>query len=170
VTGNLLVNGGGEDGNANDVPPYGWTIVYGPSWSSSWNLATPVAGSRTISAGLGPPLMNQFTLVQQMHVAPLTTWGDAAGVRFYYRAYHRSETNGNDPTWVVLRFHDSGGGELAAYPSGQFSGTTWNESVGNFLAPAGTHHVQLALECNRVYNTWCSGFFDGLEVWAEWLG
>lgn len=93
-----------------------------------------------------------------------------AGVRLYYRAFHRSETEGNDPTWVELRFLGSGGNELAVYPSGQYSGITWNESVGNFLAPAGTHYVQLSLQRNRVLNEWCSGFFDGMEVWAEWLG
>jgi hypothetical protein len=170
VTGNLLINGGGELGNASDIPPTGWTIVYGPNWSASWNAATPFEGNRTISAGYGPPGPTQFTLVQQMHATPLTSWGDASGVRFYYRAFHRAESAGNDPTWVVLRFIDSGGAELSAYPSAQFSGTTWNESAGNVLAPASTHHVQLVLECTRVYNNWCSGFFDGLEVWAEWLG
>lgn len=170
ATANLLVNGGGELGNANDIPPMGWTIAYGPSWSSSWVLATPQEGSRTISAGWGPPVLNDFTLHQQINVAGLTAWGDAAGVRLYYRVFHRSETEGNDPTWVELRFLGSGGNELGSYPSSQYSGITWNESVGNFLAPAGTHYVQLSLRCNRVLNDWCSGFFDGMEVWAEWLG
>jgi hypothetical protein len=170
VTGNLLINGGGEQGNATDSPPMGWTIAYGPSWSANWFVAPPVEGLRTISAGWGPPGVNQFTLHQQIDVAALTTWGDAAGVRFYFRAFHRSETEGNDPTWVVLRFRDGGGAELTSTSSPMFSGTTWNESVGNTLAPAGTYHVQLVLECTRVMNTWCSGFYDGLEVWAEWLG
>lgn len=169
-TGNLLVNGGGELGNAIDTPPMGWFIGYGPSWSANWPEATPVEGNRTISAGWGPPGPNQFTLYQQVPVAPLTTWGDAAGVRFYYRAFHRAETDGNDPTWVELRFHDAAGAELAVFPSSPYAGTTWNESVGNFVAPAGTHHVRMSLECDRVVSDWCSGFFDGLEVWAEWVG
>jgi hypothetical protein len=172
VTGNLLVNGGGELGNSNDVPPMGWNIGYGPSWSANWfeKGLTPVEGSRTISAGWGPPDVNGFTLHQQIDVAALTAWGDAAGVRVYYRAFHRSETEGNDPTWVELRFHDAGGGELALHPSSLYSSITWNESVGNFVAPPSARTVQLSLQCNRVANDWCSGFFDGLEVWAEWLG
>jgi hypothetical protein len=170
VTGNLLVNGGGELGNATDSPPMGWTVAYGPSWSANWDEVPPVEGDRTISAGWGPPGVNQFTLHQQINVAALTTWGDATGMRFYFRVFHRSETEGNDPTWVILRFRDISGGELASSPSVMFSGTTWNESVGNSLAPAGTHRVQLVLECTRVVNDWCSGFYDGMEVWAEWLG
>jgi len=170
ATANLLINGGGELGDATDIPPMGWTIVYGPNWSASWLLAPPVEGARTISAGWGPPGTNNFTLYQQLDAASLTTWGDAVGVRFYYRAFHRAETDGNDPTWVEFRFLDAGGLELAIYPSSLSSGATWYESTGNFLAPPGTHQVQLALQCDRVANDWCSGFFDGLEVWAEWLG
>lgn len=172
ATGNLLVNGGGELGNATDVPPMGWTIVFGPSWSANWfeEGLIPIEGMRTISAGWGPPESNSFTLYQQVDVAALTTWGDAAGVRVYYRAFHRSETEGNDPTWVELRFLDSGGSELGLHPSSLYSSTIWNESVGNFFAPPGTRSVQLSLQCNRVMNEWCSGFFDGLEIWAEWLG
>lgn len=172
ATGNLLVNGGGELGNATDVPPMGWTIVYGPSWSANWfeEGLTPIEGVRTISAGWGPPDVSGFTLQQRIDVGALTTWGDAAGVRIYYRAFHRSETEGNDPTWVELRFRDGGGGELALHPSSLHSSTTWNESVGNFVAPPSSRAVELSLQCNRVMNEWCSGFFDGLEVWAEWLG
>jgi hypothetical protein len=170
ITRNLLVNGGGEAGNAADTPPMGWQIVTGPSWSANWPLAPPVEGSRTISAGWGPPELDQFTLHQQVHVAPLTTWGDAAGVRFYFRAYHRAESDLNDPTWVVLRLRNAGGSDVGMTQSPPFSGTSWNLSEGNLLAPADTHYLQFALECNRDYNNWCSGFFDDLEVWAEWLG
>jgi hypothetical protein len=170
VTDNLLINGGGEQGAATDSPPMGWTIAYGPSWSMNWNAAPAVEGARTISAGWGPPGIDDFTLYQQLDVAALTTWGDAAGVRFYFRAFHRSETVGNDPTQVVLRFRDGGGAELASISSPELSGITWNESVGNTVAPPGTYHVQLVLECTREMNDWCSGFYDGMEVWAEWLG
>jgi hypothetical protein len=169
ATGNLLINGGGELGSATDSPPMGWTIGYGPAWSSS-DLVPPVEGSRTISAGWGPPGINEFSLQQAIDVSSLTTWGDAAGVRFYYRAFHRAETDGNDPTSVVLRARDAGGSELGAFPSPPYAGTTCNESVNNVVVPPGTTAVVLELLCDRVQLEWCSGFFDGLEVWAEWLG
>lgn len=167
ATGNLLINGGGEAGNA--IPPMGWTPVTGSNWSANWNQVPPVEGTRTISAGFGPDIV-QFTLLQQVHVTPLTNWGSAAGVRFYYRAFHRTGYENDDPNWVVLRFRDSGSGLLGEHPSGTISSTVWNESVGNFLAPANTHYVQLVLECTRTMGQYCNGFFDGLEVWAEWTG
>lgn len=170
ATGNLLVNGGGELGNADDIPPMGWTIGYGPSWSTSWNEATPMEGSRTISAGWGPPGMNTFSLLQAIDVSSLTSWGDAGGVRVYYRVFHRAETNGNDPSSVILRLRDAGGAEVGAFPSPPYAGATWNETTSNVLAPAAATTVVLELQCDRQMNDWCGGFFDGIEVWAEWLG
>jgi hypothetical protein len=170
ATGNLLINGGGESGSATDVPPMGWTIGYGPNWSSGWDEVVPVEGARTISAGWGPPGVNAFSLHQAIDVSSLTTWGDAAGVRLYHRAFQRSETDGNDPTSVVLRVLDASGAELGAFPSSPYAGTAWNESVSNVLAPPGTTTVVLELLCDRQLNDWCGGFFDGVEVWAEWLG
>jgi len=170
MTGNLLINGGGELGLATDIPPMGWTIGYGPNWSANWMEAMPQEGSRTISAGWGPPVINDFTLRQDVDIAALTTWGDASGVRVHYRAFHRSETDGNDPTWIELRFLDNGGSETHLYPGSLFSGITWNETAGDILVPAGVRFAQLSLQCNRVMNEWCSGFYDGMEVWVEWAG
>lgn len=170
TTANLLVNGGGELGDADDIPPMGWTIGYGPSWAVDSILVPPAEGTRTIFAGWGPPMGDAFSLFQSIDVTSLTTWDDAAGVRFHYRAFHRAEASNDDPSWVLLRFLDAGGGEIGTHPSSLFSGATWNQSTGDLLAPAGTHHVELALECNRALGDACSGFFDGVELWAEWSG
>lgn len=169
VTGNLLVNPGGELGEATAIPPMGWTLESGSNWSASWGLVAPLEGARTISAGYGPPDLTQFTLHQVVPVAALTTWGDAEGVRFYYRAHHGGEADGDDPTWVELRFRSSSE-QLEAHPSEIYTGAAWHESAADFVAPAETRYVQLALQCTRVVDTWCSGFFDDLEVWAEWAG
>jgi hypothetical protein len=170
VTGNLLVNGGGELGNALDSPPMGWVLGYGPSWSANWPLAVPYEGNRTISAGWGPPDINNFTLDQPVSLAAITSWGDGAGLRVHYRAFHRSEAEGNDPTWIELRFLDSGGNEMGLHAGSLYSGTAWNESMGTLEAPPSAHSLRLSLQCDRLVTDWCGGFFDGVEVWAEWSG
>ena len=170
TTDNLVINGGGELGEATDIPPMGWASGYGPSWSASWLIGKPVEGDRVISAGWGPPGPNTFTLDQQVDIEALTTWGDAEGVRVRYRAFHRSEAMNDDPTWIELRFLDSAGIEMEVYPGSQHSSPEWNESTGDFVLPAGTHSVRLSLQCERMAGDACSGFFDGVELWAEWTG
>jgi hypothetical protein len=170
TTRNLLINGGGELGDAIDIPPMGWVIDYGPNWSASGQAVTPYEGRRTISPGWGPPGVNDFVLHQQVDLASLTTWGDANGLQVHCRAFHRAVYSGDDPTWIELRFFDSGGGEMELHPGGLFSGITWNESQLSTPVPMGAHDTRLVLQCDRAAGDVCSGYFDGLELWAEWQG
>jgi hypothetical protein len=170
TTSNLLINGGGELGDATDIPPMGWVIDYGPNWSASGQSVTPYEGSRTISPGWGPPGVDDFTLHQQVDMAGLTTWGDANGLQIHYRAFHRAVFDGDDPTWIELRFFDSAGVEMAVHPGTYFSGTTWNQSQLSMLLPVGVHDARLVLQCDRAFGDACSGYFDGVELWAEWQG
>lgn len=170
TTANLVINGGGEEGEATDIPPMGWTNTYGPSWSANWLIGKPVEGDRVISAGWGPPGDLYFTLDQVVDIAAHTTWDDAAGLQIHYRASHRAEGMGDDPTWIEVRVLDGSGGEIGLHPGSLHSGTHWNMSVGTFQAPLGAHSVRISLQCDRMTGDSCSGFFDGIELWAEWAG
>jgi hypothetical protein len=172
TTDNLLMNGGGEEGDPLDIPPVSWEAASGPTWSTNWNPVEvgTVEGSRVISAGWGPPDLTVFTLFQLVSGESLTNWDDAAGVRFSYRASHRPESADDDPTWVQLRFLDASGLELEAHVSDTNAAAAWLESEGSFVAPAGTRRVQIMLGCQRMVVDSCNGFFDGIELWAEWPG
>lgn len=171
VTRNLVYNGGGEDGAAMAIPPMDWSIGYGPTWMAI-ETDMPYADARVISAGWGPPepMPNTFTLDQQVDIAALTTWDDGAGLQIRYQAFHRSEAMGDDPTWIELRFLDSGAQEMGLHPGSYHSGTDWYMSVGNVQAPPGAHYVRISLQCDRMIGDACSGFFDGVELFAEWAG
>lgn len=171
VTENLLINGGGEEGMPLTIPPEGWMAISGPNWSSNANPpGGPLEGARTISAGWGPPRLSAFTLQQRVPVASLTTWADAEGVRFHYRAFHRAQNAGDDPTWVILSFHDAAGAELEVHSSPANTLAAWVQSEGEWVAPPNTHRVQMLLVCERLVLDVCSGYFDGVEVWAQWDG
>ena len=168
TTGDLVVNGGGEEGGSFQSPPVGWT-------SSDFNWAVseavdPHEGDRTLHAGLAITVANPTVLVQQIDVAQLTQWGDAAGVTFHFRAHHRAQFTDNDPTEVVLRFLAANSSELGVNPSGQNASTHWVEVSGDWVAPPSTHFVRIELRCSTLPTNLCNGHFDGVQLWAEWNG
>lgn len=169
MTGNLVINGGGEEGNGFETPT-GWSSAKG-AWVTTTTGVMPEQGIRTIVGGWTfswDP--DDYRLHQSISVAPLTTWGDAAGVRFYFRVHHRPATAGEDPTWASLRFLSGEGSVLESQPTATNSTAVWLESTGDWVAPANTHTVQVELACDRTTLYECNGHFDGVEVWAEWNG
>lgn len=167
TTGNLLRNGGGEQGSLDEHPPLGWESLAGASWASTAELS--YMGDYSIFAGLAAG-SDEFILFQSIDAAGLTNWGDAEGVRFYYRAYHRGWDLNNDLTQVSVRFSDAQEQELEQHPTGIYSSNTWMESTGDHEAPPRTHDVQMFLECHYVSGYECGGYFDEVELWAEWSG
>ncbi len=169
ATGNLLVNGGGEEGDLKAIPPEGWDIASGPNWTTT-DSAVPVVGDRTIYAGDAPMGFDTFVLHQVVQVSPLTTWGDAEGVRFFFSAYHRAWSAGSDPNHVEFRFADAGVSELALHVFPTNDTSSWVQRSDDWEAPADTHHIQVLLVCDRETGDLCRGYFDEVEVWAQWLG
>ena len=167
TTSNLIRNGGGEQGSVDDHPPVGWESYSGTNWAINPELAH--MGSYSIHAGSqsGP---NGFVLFQSVDAVELTNWGNAEGVRFYFRAYQRGYEPNNDGAEVSLRFADAQGEELEFHSTGIYADEAWLESTGDHEAPPNTHDAQLLLVCHHYVGPECSAYFDEIEVWAEWLG
>lgn len=170
MTGNLVINGGGEEGGAFDIPPPGWDTDSGINWVTTSNNVTPIEGNRTIFAGTAIAVSNPTVLYQHIGVAPLTQWGDAAGVMFHFSAHHRAWTSSNNPTTVILRFLGSDMSALGANPSSTNSQASWAQFSGDWVAPPGTHFIRVELVCASALASNCDGYFDAVQLWAEWQG
>ncbi|MCH9685730.1 MAG: choice-of-anchor D domain-containing protein [Deltaproteobacteria bacterium] len=169
LTGNLVTNGGGEDGATNEAPP-GWTLTAG-NWVTSMGVTiVPNSGAHFIWPGNGIPGLSEYSMFQQIPVAGLTTWGDAEDVLFHVSIWARSFDPGNDPMRFTVRFQDGGGANVGEFSSPDFSTPMWTELVGMFEAPRSTGLVQLVLSCSQVSGLSCSAFFDDIEIRAEYQG
>ena len=165
LSSNLLVNGDAEQGGAMDIPPVGWSSLLGGGWVT---VAFPnYEGDRSIYSG---PYngWSPNILYQAAGSDVVSNWGDVAGVRFYYRAYHRSWFYGDDATRIQMRFLDTRGRELEVETSDLYEGVEWNESWGEQEAPRGTSQVLLDLICEHNVGDHCNGYFDSIGLWAEW--
>lgn len=170
TTGNLVVNGGGEDSGLFDIPPDGWSDGSGGfNWATS-SAVDPVEGNRTLFSAAAFPVASASRLYQQIEVASLTQWSDAGGLTFHFSAHHRAQDSNNDPTTVVLRFLSSTETDLGTYPSGMNSSTMWIQEGGDWVAPSGTVFVRVELVCNWSNGTHCNGHFDEVTLTAEWQG
>lgn len=167
ATPNLLVNGNGEEGLVTTEPPIGWSAErYGHDWSISQE-ATPFAGDYSIHADNVSSL--NYWIYQAVSASSITTWGDLVGVRFRSRAFHRAV----DPlfcTSVGFSYLDGDGQSVDGLSSGLHCSPTWLESTGEVEAPANSQSVRFVIGCPPKGLPVCEGFFDEVELVAEWSG
>lgn len=167
ATANLIINGGGEQGSPADSPPVGWQAFSGSDWRISTD--TFFTGFYSIHAGaVGGS--EGFILFQSVDVGSLTNWGDASGVLVRMSARHTGLEFQNDPTQVDLRFSDASGEQLSYYGSAAYFGSSWTETTQDQEAPGGTQSVQVILTCYYFIGSECSGYFDEVQLVAEWAG
>lgn len=170
VTSNLLINGDAEQGALDFSPPLGWVPLSGDDWVTVDGVSYD--GMRSIFAGLYGDVEEFAVLYQAIEGDWITNEAHLDGVRFSYRAYHRgiSWELDTDRTQVRLRFFGVDGAVLGVDESAWYGDDDWYESWGEEYAPRGTSQVRLELVCDYDVGEYCSGYFDSIELWAEWSG
>ena len=170
TTENLIVNGGGEEGTRSDSPPIGW-LPYPNGRPGNWSNNQDIPaymGEYSISAGEASARVH--IIYQRVEANSVTTWGDLAGVRFRYRAYLRTESDDNDPVVIALQFYDYVNNGFLEESSDIQSAAVWTERVIDQEAPARTNNAWFLLVCFHEIGSRCSGYFDEVELVAEWSG
>lgn len=162
-SGNLLVNGGGEDVGS---PPPGWAAVQG-SWSagSMPSAPQPFAGSSMIHAVTGPDGVN-LLLHQDVAVDAWSATIDQDLMRFSFDGHARSHSVGDDEHRIRLHYLDAAGRTLQVWTTGFEAVGSWTQYSDVRTVPAGTRVIRAELGCSRIVDLACNAYFDGLELRA----
>jgi hypothetical protein len=181
ITGNLVVNGGGEQSGS---PPVGWHV---PSFdaSGSWeasscarskdgNAGSPLAGERCLGHATmhgGGAEHHEETGIEQTYA--LEAWAEAIDrgeIRFVFSGFGQSRYAQNDDWRILVEFLDTDMNPLGVLgDSGWGWSEDWDEAGGQAVAPSGTRHVRTRLMCRITFqpSVYCDAFFDEIVLSAR---
>ncbi|MBW2736074.1 MAG: hypothetical protein JRH20_27120 [Deltaproteobacteria bacterium] len=154
TTGNLVLNGGCEEGLSN------WTQVTGTNWSCGAEVS-PQEGAHHFFAGVD--LLAE--LAQVVSVTEMATAIDTGIQRFRVEAFVQRFGQDLDTSRVVLEYLDSTKALiLDAYDSGDVNFAVWTLLSDTRFAPVGTRHLRLRLVAVRGSGSDNDGYFDNLSL------
>jgi hypothetical protein len=159
-SGNLLMNPGGEDMGS---PPPGWTPGVGVWTAGPVPETQPHSGGSVIEAETGPS-DTDITLRQDVSVAAWSTTVDAGLLRVSFNGQARSYLEGDDDHRIRLYYRDAGGSTLQMWSTNYVSVADWTEYADVRTAPVGTREVRVELGCRKWSGTYCSAYFDTMDL------
>jgi hypothetical protein len=183
-SGNLIVNGGAEAGNASpdgEAPPSGgipgWTLTLGETTVVEYGNTT---GGFPLPTDPGPPdrgeqFFSGGTTVlsistQTIDVSANALRIDAGDVEFEFSGYLGGFRTQGDSASVAASFRDEAEQILGSVSIGPVSAEDRNDQTGLFLrsttgqVPAGTRDIVLSLEQRRVNSSFNDGYADNLSL------